>query len=60
MNKSIENYTLGDTIGRGSYAKVKRCVNRSTSLPYAIKIFNKLLLQKKKRLVAGRYLADFE
>ena len=36
-----ESYKIGCTIGRGSFAKVKKCMNRKTGEKFALKIFSK-------------------
>lgn len=38
-----------DTIGKGAYSKVKRCINLKNNKLYAVKILNKRLLRKKKK-----------
>ena len=60
MTKSIQQYIIEHTIGEGSYSKVKRCHNTLNGSYYAIKIFNKLILEKKKKKVRGHYVSDFE
>ena len=47
--KIINNYLFMSTIGKGSYAKVKLCVNIENGKKYAVKIINQSLLKKKKK-----------
>lgn len=48
--KYIKQYELGHTLGKGSYAKVKICYDTEehNRVPYAIKIFNKSLLKRRR------------
>jgi len=47
--KYITQYELGRTLGKGSYAKVKICFDtEDEKRPYAIKIFNKSLLKRRR------------
>jgi serine/threonine protein kinase len=43
---------MHDTVGRGSYGKVKRCVSNTDGLTYAAKIVNKSILKRKR---VGRF-----
>ena len=45
-------------LGRGSYAKVKKCRDVDTNAEYAIKIFKKSLLKKNKSRYSGTQLDD--
>jgi serine/threonine protein kinase len=45
--KVVNGYTFLQTIGRGSYAKVKLCVKDGKY--YAVKVINKYLLKKKRK-----------
>jgi len=60
--KYIKNYALGSTLGKGSYAKVKKCTDTFSDTTYAIKVFNKSLL-KRRRLwdsEANRFKTAFD
>ena len=48
-NKIVNEFYFLDTIGRGAYSKVKKCINLNTREEYAVKILNKRLLRKKKK-----------
>ena len=50
-NKIVNNYQFQETIGRGIYSKVKRCIDINTNKNYAVKILNNKLLKKKKKSV---------
>lgn len=46
--KYIAQYELGKTLGAGSYAKVKYCTDTDTGDVFAVKIFNKSLLKRRR------------
>jgi len=46
--KYIKQYELGRTLGKGSYAKVKMCTDLTNGKVYAIKVFNKSLLKRRR------------
>ncbi|CAE7723747.1 unnamed protein product [Symbiodinium pilosum] len=47
--KTIHGFLVTKTVlGEGSFARVKLCVEESTSTEFAIKVFRKLLLRKKR------------
>ena len=48
-NKIVNEFYFLDTIGRGAYSKVKKCINLRTKEEFAVKILNKRLLRKKKK-----------
>jgi [calcium/calmodulin-dependent protein kinase] kinase len=48
-NKVVNEFYFLDTIGKGAYSKVKKCINLNTKKEYAVKILNKRLLRKKKK-----------
>ena len=48
-NKIVNEFYFMDTIGRGAYSKVKKCINLNTKEEFAVKILNKRLLRKKKK-----------
>ena len=48
-NKIVNEFYFLDTIGRGAYSKVKKCINLKTKEEFAVKIINKRLLRKKKK-----------
>ena len=48
-NKIVNEFYFLDTIGRGAYSKVKKCINLNTKEEFAVKILNKRLLRKKKK-----------
>ncbi len=50
--KRVNQYTIVDTIGRGSYGKVKRCVSKADGVTFAAKIINKSILKRKR---VGRF-----
>ena len=47
-HKVVNEFYFLDTIGKGAYSKVKKCINLNTKKEYAVKILNKRLLRKKK------------
>jgi serine/threonine protein kinase len=47
--KKVNQYLFLSTIGKGSYAKVKLCLNTIDNNYYAVKIINKSILSKKKK-----------
>jgi hypothetical protein len=44
----VNNYILLDLLGTGSYGEVKLCKDRTTDKLYAMKIFSKEMLKKRK------------
>ena len=48
-NKIVNEFFFMETIGRGAYSKVKKCLNLKTNEEFAVKILNKRLLRKKKK-----------
>ena len=48
-NKIVNEFLFQETIGRGAYSKVKKCINLHTNEEFAVKILNKRLLRKKKK-----------
>mmetsp|Transcript_56134 Transcript_56134/g.119516 ORF Transcript_56134/g.119516 Transcript_56134/m.119516 type:complete len:330 (+) Transcript_56134:347-1336(+) len=52
-SKSINGYLVGDLLGTGSYAKVKRCKKESTGEEFAIKVFRKGRLRRQRDFVGG-------
>jgi serine/threonine protein kinase len=48
MPKRIGKYQLGDTLGRGTFSKVKYAVDTETKLPYAIKIVDRKMIRKER------------
>lgn len=44
----VNNYILLDILGSGSYGEVRLCKDRTTDHLYAVKIFSKDMLRKKK------------
>ncbi len=48
-NKIINNYKILDTIGVGSYAKVKSVIDIKTQNHYCFKIINEYILERKKK-----------
>jgi len=46
--KYIKQYEMGVTLGKGSYAKVKMCINTDNGKTFAVKVFNKSLLKRRK------------
>eukprot|EP01080_Neovahlkampfia_damariscottae_P007555 gene7555-11878_t len=44
MPKKIDRYILGNTIGKGTFSKVKYAVDSSTKVPYAIKIIDRQMI----------------
>ena len=48
-HKIINDFYFEDIIGRGAYAKVKKCKNLKTKEEFAVKILNKYLMRKKKK-----------
>ena len=48
-NKIVNEFLFKETLGRGAYSKVKKCINKKTNQEYAVKIVNNYLLRKKKK-----------
>lgn len=48
-NKIVNEYMFKETIGRGSYSKVKKCIEINSQKEYAVKITKNYLLRKKKK-----------
>lgn len=46
--KTINQYTLLDKLGQGSFGKVKLAIKNDTKEKFAVKIFRKSLLKKKR------------
>lgn len=46
--KTVNGFVILDTIGSGSYGKVRLCIHNRTQEKYAVKIMNKNTLKKKK------------
>lgn len=58
---SINSYHLQQLLGKGSYGKVKLCTDQPTSSQFAIKIYSKPLLSRKKDYIkssSGRFEAS--
>lgn len=47
---SINQYQIVKPLGKGSFAEVFLCHDRKAKLDYAVKIFNKSLLRRKRRM----------
>jgi [calcium/calmodulin-dependent protein kinase] kinase len=57
----INSYVIKQLLGKGSYGKVKLCTDLSSNIDYAIKIFSKPLLSRKKDYIKsseGRLVAS--
>eukprot|EP00162_Nutomonas_longa_P012773 comp21258_c0_seq1/m.45452 comp21258_c0_seq1/g.45452 ORF comp21258_c0_seq1/g.45452 comp21258_c0_seq1/m.45452 type:complete len:454 (-) comp21258_c0_seq1:640-2001(-) len=50
----INQYVMIKTLGRGSFGKVKLCIDGQSGRPYAIKIIKRSLLRKKKFGAPGK------
>ena len=48
-NKIVNEFLFKETLGRGAYSKVKKCINTKTNQEYAVKIVNNYLLRKKRK-----------
>ena len=48
-NKMVNEFLFKETLGRGAYSKVKKCINTKTNQEFAVKIINNYLLRKKKK-----------
>ena len=48
-SKMVNEFLFKETLGRGAYSKVKKCINTKTNQEYAVKIVNNYLLRKKKK-----------
>lgn len=46
--KKVNQYTMLETVGKGSYGKVKKCVDLGTKEVYAAKIIRKSMLKRKR------------
>jgi serine/threonine protein kinase len=57
-HKLVNRYMFTDTLGEGSYGKVKLCVERYTGRRFAVKILHKELLRRKRTLGVGNALDD--
>jgi len=47
MPKKIDKYILGDTIGKGTFSKVKYAVDTTTNQEYAIKIIDRQMIVRE-------------
>eukprot|EP00667_Euglena_gracilis_P003214 EG_transcript_3223 len=47
--KSIDEYDLGDNVGKGAYGKVKTCRHKKSGQVYAMKIVDKRRLEKIRK-----------
>ena len=47
--KIVNEFLFQETLGRGAYSKVKKCLNTKTNQEFAVKIINNYLLRKKKK-----------
>ena len=45
-NNELEKYEIGEKLGEGSYATVKICKNKKTNQKYAMKIYDKIKMDK--------------
>ena len=48
-NKIVNEFLFKETLGRGAYSKVKKCINTKTNEEFAVKILHNYLLRKKKK-----------
>ena len=48
-SKMVNEFLFKETLGRGAYSKVKKCINTKTNQEFAVKIINNYLLRKKKK-----------
>lgn len=48
-HKIVNEFLFQETLGRGAYSKVKKCINKNTKEEYAVKVINNYLLKKKKK-----------
>ena len=48
-HKIVNEFLFQETLGRGAYSKVKKCINTKTNQEFAVKIINNYLLRKKKK-----------
>ena len=48
-NKIVNGFLFKETLGRGAYSKVKKCINTKTNEEFAVKILHNYLLRKKKK-----------
>jgi len=48
-HKIVNEFIFLETLGRGAYSKVKKCINKNTKEEYAVKVINNYLLKKKKK-----------
>ena len=47
--KIVNEFLFQETLGRGYYSKVKKCINIKTKEEFAVKVINNYLLRKKKK-----------
>ena len=50
-NNELETYEIGEKLGEGSYATVKICKNKKTSKKYAMKIYDKIKMDKSYKKI---------
>ena len=48
-SKIVNDFLFQETIGRGAYSKVKKCLNIKTNQEFAVKVIKNYLLRKKKK-----------
>ena len=48
-NKLVNEFLFQETIGRGAYSKVKKCIDIKTQKEFAVKVIKNYLLKKKKK-----------
>ena len=48
-HKIVNEFLFEETLGRGAYSKVKKCMNTKTNQEFAVKIINNYLLRRKKK-----------
>ena len=58
--KWVNQYRMGPVIGRGSYGKVRRCIDEFNGVPVAVKIMHKSVLRKKRVGRFGNALQDVQ
>ena len=48
-HKIVNEFIFQETIGRGAYSKVKKCIDLNTKKEFAVKVIKNYLLRKKKK-----------
>ena len=55
---NIQNYVLGNSIGRGSFGSVYYCVHKQIGREYAVKVLNRTALKRQVIFNSGSGIVD--